>query len=40
VFIGTEQCSVDEVLSSRPASGSGARRTGCRSKELYVESDS
>ena len=31
--------SVSEVLCSRPASGPGAQRTACRSKELYVESD-
>lgn len=31
---------MSEVLSSRPVSGPDARRTGCRTKELPVESDS
>jgi hypothetical protein len=40
VFIGIAQSGVSEVLSLRLASGPGAKRTGCRSKELSVESDS
>jgi hypothetical protein len=39
VFIGTAQCDVSEVLSSRPASGPGAERNGCRRTELSVKSD-
>jgi len=31
--------SVSEVVCSRPVSGPEAQRTGCRSKELSVESD-
>ena len=31
--------SVSEVLCLRPALGPEAQRTGCRSKELSVESD-
>jgi hypothetical protein len=36
VFIETEQCSVSEVLSSRPGSGPGARRTGCMIKNYLL----
>jgi hypothetical protein len=40
VFIRTAYCGVSEVQCSRPASGPGAQRNGCRSKELSVESES
>ena len=36
--IGTAQCCVSQVLSSRPASGPGAQRTGCKRRELSVKS--